>query len=168
MGQWTPRPTAEVASTDRTKVGTWFHELELRPGERFIRRVKPSQLTNFWFFLTLAWAIANLLANLAFGPANVILFLVSMGLYFKRMMPFWYITNERVVQVDIKPSGAFEEFSVDLNRITSVVKRDPIFGSLLHLQGLDVFVAEGSKPKLSIRFLRDADSIHTLLSPSRR
>lgn len=154
---------------ERTKAGMWwFHQVELRPGENLVLLVKPSQLTNGWLFVALGVAIFTTIAGGGIGFGNGALYLVSVALYFRRMMPFWYVTDQRVVQVTTTPSAALEETSVDLDRITSVVKRDPILGSLLHLQGLDVFVAEGRNPKIAIRFLRDADGIQQLLSPSRR
>lgn len=169
MAGWTPRNVAKPEQVSSRKVGNWLHELQLRPGEELVLIAKPSQLTNVWCFVALFAAVFTTIAGGGIGFGNGALYLVAFALYFKRMMPFWYVTSERVVQVDLTGGGAvFEESSVDLNRVTSVVKHDPIFGSLLHLQGLDVFVAEGAKPKISLRFLRNADTIHTLLSPSRR
>ena len=82
--------------------------------------------------------------------------------------PFHYITNERVIQVDlVSNSATLEETSVELGRITSVRLFDPIFGSFIGIQRVEVFLAEGQKPKIVIPFQHRAVQIRALLDPRR-
>ena len=163
---------APVPGAQPEKISGWLHTLNLRPGEFLERKVTPSQFTNVSFFVTALVAVALHITAWFYGLVTTALgigFVVAAFYFFlKRAFPFWYITNERVVQITLTPSGTYEEVSVDLSRITSVVKHDPLFGRFFRIQALDVFVAEGSRPKITIRYQQDADPIHTLLSSSRR
>lgn len=175
MAEWVPRSNPKTdADTAPPKAGGVLHTLTLRPGEQVLHKATPSHRSNFGlFFALLATLALHAYAVIATGSLDagvwgLGMIILAVYFYVNRALPFWYVTDERVVQVSLTNSGTFEETSVDLNRVTSVTKHDPLFSSLFHLRRLDIFLAEGRKPKLTIRYQRSVDDLANLLNPSRR
>jgi uncharacterized membrane protein YdbT with pleckstrin-like domain len=162
-----PRPSGSPPERPIT-LSHHFHEgPKLRPGEVLVRQVRQSQWTNPMMIVLAAIGIAGYFHG-AWLVGSLWLML-GFAFWVWRSFPISYITNERLIQIGfLNRSSTYVETSVDLRRITSVVKIDPIFSKFLGLQRLDVFVAEGRKPKITIRYQHDADAVQHLLSPRRR
>ena len=139
---------------------------DLRSGEVLVYQARPSQWTNPLIVVFVIGSFVALFNGAWFMTAVWII--LAMAVYVKRAFPFHYITNERVIQVDlVSNSATLEATSVELGRITSVRLFDPIFGSFIGIQRVEVFLAEGQKPKIVIPFQHRAVQIRALLDPRR-
>ena len=169
MEHLTPRhmPNRPIKPVDQRKHPFHLWGLKLRPDEAITFQVRPAQWNNPLLYL----AILVVIVALFISWQSVFFTWVLVGLaHFNRSFPFHYVTNHRIIQVelvnvwDMFPSD--KETSIELNKITSVELFDPFgLGRFLGLERLDIFVAEGKEPRMTIRYQTQADEIRRLLNP---